>query len=441
MLGTTALTGAVSCRSTAPPEAPRRPNIIFVLADDMGYSDLSCYGNPVIHTPFLDSMAANGIRAVNYLVSSPTSTPSRASLLTGRYSTRLNLPHPIGPGAKAGLAPDEITIAKLLKNAGYNTGMIGKWHLGDNRTTFHPNSHGFDSYFGLLYSHDYRRPYVNTDSILYLFRDYTPEIAAPADTLLTPLYTQEAIRFVEQQSADTPFFLYLAHNMPHLPVGFAAAATALAEKRERSGALGAIIEQLDESLATLWKTLEKKDLADNTIFIFSSDNGPWMAYPDRMAADSITRPWHVGAAGLFRGYKGNTYEGGGRVPFIIYWKNHLKNGILFNPVSNLDMLPTIAEWTGTPLPDRKLDGQSIADLLSGRADRHNYPHRPIYFVHGAMQAVRDGQWKYRETPDSGAELFNISHDPAERVNVISRHPQKAAELKALFDAFDAYPDK
>ena len=251
------------------------------------------------------------------------------------------------------------------------------------------------------------------------------------------MYTKEAVNYVKSQSKSKPFFLYLAHNMPHLPV--ASGASKNFAHRSEGGPFGDVVEEIDAGLGEIWKAVEQQKLADNTIFIFTSDNGPWSNYPARMEGDSITKRSHTGFPGIFRGAKAQTYEGGTRVPFIVYWKNKTVPGVTTTSlITCLDVLPTLAEWTNATLPrGQVLDGESVGLLLTKKG--HKKVHRPVYYVNfGVAEVAREQEWKLRRTSVDGKqiiELFNLSWDPAERVNLADEYPDKEKKLRILLDQY------
>ena len=406
-------------------KSPSSPNVILILTDDLGYGDLSCYGSTDIDTPFIDKMAAQGVRATSYRTNANICTPSRAAILTGSYPQRAGIPNGISPRRPEhrhlGLHPDEVTIAEMLKAHGYATGMIGKWHLGFD-AVFHPLNQGFDSYYGLPtnFSHDKR---------FYKDREVIAEVADLS--MLTSNYTDKAIEFV-QNNQHQPFFLYLAHNYPHVPLEPNPAYTG----KSRAGAYGDIIEELDASMGKILDTLSELNIAENTFVIFTSDNGPLPRY-----AESFD------SSGPFRGSKYNTFEGGHRVPAIFHWPKRLPaDQVLATPISSVDLLPTIASVAGIQPPnDRVLDGKNIWSVLNGESSA---PPREIdlYYNDNNLQAIRDGDWKLhlpRTKEDipwwqkAGKETFlelvdpflvNLSTDIGEQNSVSSSNREVVAAL-------------
>ena len=412
----------------------RKPNFVLFFADDMGYGDLNCYGHPTIRTPHLDRMAEEGIRLTSFYATAPFCTPSRAALLTGRYPIRCGQPNNLGPGSKKGLPLSEITLANALKKEGYRTMAIGKWHLGHNPSEYLPTSRGFDSYYGLLYSNDMIRPWVNTDVPMHLYRDTEPIEKHPVDQdTLTERYAEEAVKFIKA-SKDEPFFLYIPHSMPHLPVR-------TSEKfrgESRADLYGDVIETIDWSVGRVLETLKEQGLDENTMVIFTSDNGPWLNLPDRMLQEGNER-WHAGSKGLLRGAKGNTYEGGMRVPGIVRWPGRVPAGQISADIAcTMDLFATIVQAAGGKLPsDRKIDGMDIMPLLEGKA---RSPRNEFFYCRSRnVEAVREGPWKLRISrharEDVGRgdpltpELFHLDRDPAEQYNVADRQPEIVERLK------------
>ncbi|GAA4880516.1 sulfatase [Ferrimonas pelagia] len=451
--------GAALCASLMAPAVHAQPtteglNFIVIYTDDQGYNDLGSYGSPYIRTPHLDKMADEGIRFTDFYVMSGKCSPSRAALLTGSYPRRVSMQYRVVMDRdKHGLHPDEVTIAKQLKKAGYRTSLIGKWHLGHAEPALLPLNQGFDSFFGLPYSNDMKLSPLLTLSPDYVRRpDDAPGvhfqkrgnpqgvlmegnevIEYPTDqSMLTQRLTERAIDFITQDSND-PFFLYLAHPMPHVPVD----ASPAFKGKSAFGPYGDAVEELDWSVGEILNTLKAHDLADNTVVVYASDNGPW-GYGE--APDA-----RVGRADPLRGSKGSQYEGGFRVPALIWAPKFIAPKVHEGIVSNMDLLPTFSKLAGVPLPaDRPIDGVDIWPLLTS-PDTQVSSHEAIYFYesrHGTMAGVRWEDWKYLEIAEERngpkvPQLYNLKTDIAESNNLISKHPERAATMKAMMARFDA----
>lgn len=400
-----------------------RPNIVIMLADDMGYGDASCYGHPLIRTPHIDKLASEGMRLTSFVTGS-WCVPSRTQLMTGRYMPRVKFGGSTGSDGKGGLPDSELTLAEGLKAAGYATHMVGKWHLGYKEKRFLPVNQGFDTWFGLPYSNDYMKPWVQTDEPLGLYRgEEMVEHPFDQDTLTTR-YTEEAVSLIEQSDKEAPFFLYLAYAMPHLPLAVSD------ERRGKSagGLYGDVIEEIDWSVGQVLDALEKKAVSDDTIVVFVSDNGPWIEMPPRML-QAGNEKWHAGTAGLLRGSKASTYEGGPRVPAIIRWPAKIAAGRV-NPdlVAMPDIYRTMLALGGAELPDLKLDGYDLTAFLSGNDETS--PRSEYYYFMRGLEAVRSGDWKLR-TKSGEPELFNLVTDPSERLNRAAGFPEKVSELRLM----------
>jgi len=405
----------------------RKPNFIFIFADDLGYGDLGPYGSTVNRTPHLDRMAGDGMRFTDFYSTSGVCTPSRASLMTGSYPRRVDLHEDenelwvLFPKGRKGLNPSELTVAEMLQEEGYATACIGKWHLGD-QSPFLPTRHGFDTYYGIPYSNDMGRK----DVPLPLMRDETV-IEAPVDqSMLTKNYTREALKFIEE-NRDRPFFIYLPHTMPHVPL-FSSEAFA---GESANGKYGDTIEELDWSTGQILDKLEDLGIDENTLVIFSSDNGASLS---KMRSN-----------GPLRGGKGSTHEGGMRVPFIAWWPGHVPGGTVCHELSStLDILPTFAHLSGGEVPsDRLIDGKNIWPLLAGEEGAES-PHEAFFYYHTTqLQAVRAGKWKLilpqdvkkigwnKTEENTPLQLFDLSRDIHEDNDLSDRYPDVVARLMTL----------
>ena len=424
LIGTTAVLASVAALAACAPEVPetvsaaRPPNIILIFADDLGYGDLSGFGHPTIHTPRLDRMAHEGAKLTAFYTAAPVCTPSRAALMTGRWPVRVGLPGNLGPDSEGGLSLEERTLADALRAEGYRTAAFGKWHLGST-PGFFPTERGFDRYVGLPYSNDMMPPWVDTARPLHLYRDTTPTEEQPVDqTTLTRRYTEEAVRFI-QESGDEPFFIYLPHSMPHLPVY----ASEAFQGRSRGGRYGDVIE--------------------DTLVIFTSDNGPWRNMPPRMYETVPVERWHAGTTGPLRGAKGTTHEGGARVPAVVRWPGRVPaEQVIGEIATTMDLHATILELAGADPPEVGLDGEDLWAVLTAGAPS---PHRYFpYFWIRQLEAVRDATWKLRIAPPADdwisqelrtgdepveLELFNLRDDPYEQFDVAAEHPEVVDRLR------------
>ena len=426
------------------------PNVVVIFCDDMGWGDIGCFGNPTIRTPHLDRMADEGQKWTQFYVASPVCTPSRAALMTGRHAIRNGMMSSkrvvLFPDSGGGLPGDEMTLAELLKQKDYATGTFGKWHLG-HLQQYLPTSQGFDTYYGIPYSNDMDKVSgPNYRAEVVKDANYCPNIAhfnvplmrdeqiieRPADqNTITRRFTEEAVKFIRQKK-DQPFFVYLAHSLPHIPL------FASDEFRGKSirGLYGDVIEEIDWSVGRVLDTLRELELEEETLVVFTTDNGPWLAFQT-----------HGGSAGPLRAGKGTTFEGGQRVPTIFWWPGTVRPGVVTELGSTLDMMATLASLTGTQPPtDRKLDSYDLSPVLLGTGQS---PRKEMfYWTRAELHAVRSGPWKLhvkqREPINYGnqvllekPELYHLERDISEAYNVADQHPEIVERLLAMMQAHES----
>ena len=426
------------------PSLARDPNVILIFTDDQGYNDLSCFGSETIKTPNIDAIAKKGMRLTDFHVPSPVCSPSRAALLTGCYPKRVGMHRGVlFPKSNYGLNPEELTIADHLKANGYATACIGKWHLG-HLPQFLPRTQGFDSYFGIPYSNDMNHPanqkkpklpsdklWLDQETAVTLWN--TPLIQneeiieIPVDQrTITRRYTDEAIKFITSNK-DRPFFLYLPHSMPHIPLYVPDDAY----DADPANAYKCVIEHIDAETGRITKTLKDLGLEEDTIVIYTTDNGPWLKFKN-----------HGGSAKPLRDGKSTTFEGGQRVPCIISWPGHIPAGSTSDELaSTMDLLPTIAKLTGKPLtPPKKIDGVDISEILTDEAEspRTEFLH---YNTGGQLEGIRQGDWKLLIKGAKSAQpqilLYNLSDDIGEKLNLAPKYPEKVAMLQKRMTELDA----
>jgi len=428
-------------------QAKRCPNFIIIFADDLGYGDLTCYGHPTIKTPHIDNMAQQGMKLTQFYSAASVCSPSRASLMTGRLPIRTTINKVLFPTSKLGLPQEEITIAKALKKADYATACIGKWHLGHLKP-YLPTSHGFDYYFGIPYSNDMKidpempvasDAFFREGMTLKALRSEKPKnnwvpllrneevMEYPADqNTITKRYNEEAIKFI-RKNKDQPFFLYLAHTMPHIPLH---ASDEFKDKSQR-GLYGDTVEEIDAGVGKILEEIKLLGLDENTMVIFTSDNGPWLG-----------KELQGGSAGLLKGGKFTTWEGGLREPCIVRWPGVIpENTINMSITSTLDVFPTILNFAGLKLPaDRVIDGYSLKDTLMKNTQS---PRQTIFYYYGTtLRALRWKKWKLHleiSKSEKGGGflklnkplLFNLDEDPGEEYDIADKNTEIIAQIQEI----------
>ncbi|MCA9039568.1 MAG: sulfatase [Planctomycetaceae bacterium] len=417
-------------------EANSLPNVVIVFTDDQGYADVGVFGADGFETPHIDQIARDGCQFTSFYVAQAVCSASRAALLTGCYPNRIGIRGALGPGQKMGINSSETLLPEIFKQRGYATAIYGKWHLGD-APEFLPTRHGFDEYFGLPYSNDMWPKHPTAGDRfppLPLIENETVIELNPDQTQLTKRYTEHAVDFIERNQAK-PFFLYLAHSMPHVPI-FASEDFTGTTKR---GLYGDVISEIDWSVGQIQDTLKRLNLDQNTIIIYTSDNGPWLSYGA-----------HGGSAKPLREGKGTAWEGGVRVPCVMSWPGHIPAGTVCNELAaTIDILPTMANIIDAKLPRTKIDGKNILSLMLSE-DEAKSPHDAYYyFWQDELHAVRSGPWKlhfphtYRHVVEPGVDgqpgqqtypktemaLYNLDQDISESQNLLEQYPEVAGRLQ------------
>jgi len=433
------------------------PNVVIIFMDDMGYGDPECYGGGPYHTPHINSLAAQGMRFTNFYDAQAVCSASRSALMTGCYPTRIGMSGALDQNSKIAMNPEEETIAEILKPRGYKTAIIGKWHLG-SKQPYLPLQQGFDEFFGLPYSNDMwpvnynGKPYTDTST----YRSKYPplplyegnHVIKTLNTLddqaeLTTIYTEHAVKFIHENK-DHPFFLYLAHAMVHVPIG----ASAKFKGKSGCGLFGDVMEEIDWSVGEIMNALKENGLTENTILMFSSDNGPWLTFGN-----------HAGSAGGLREGKGTAWDGGLKVPCIIRWPGNVKPGVICNNlITTMDILPTLANICKAKLPSKKIDGVNVIDVLTGKPNANPRDEFVYYYDKNNLKAVRKGDWKlvlpcisqtYRKPGAIGHDgfpgvygtdsvrlgLYNLFRDPGEEINLKDQFPEIVQQLTAIANKY------